>query len=339
MDRREKLLSGLDLTTSTGLEIGPLCRPAVAKSEGKIIYVDHADSEYLRKKYADDPAVNTDEIVEVDAVWGKQTLEVCLKGEKADYVIASHVIEHVPDVITWLEEIEAVLRPGGSLRLVVPDRRFTFDYLRRESRLCDVVNAYVLKARTPIPIAILDFFISMRQVDLQAAWAGKLPAELPRVPGHDLQGGMGVSRDQIANGNYHDVHCWVFTPRSFAELFAEAAAGGLIHFACEALYDTEPGQLEFVTVLRLCTDREQTVESWRRAASSVADCKATSEGSAPSLPAPKPVASDEELRLRLSLAQKEEELQTIKQTLASVLNSRSWKLTEPLRSLRHAFRR
>jgi hypothetical protein len=334
MGRREKLLSGLDLSTSVGVEIGPLCSPAVTKSEGNIVYVDHADTDTLRKKYADDPAVNVEGIVEVDAVWGKQTLEACLKGEKADYVIASHVVEHVPDMITWLEEIEAILRPGGSLRLVVPDRRFTFDFLRRESRLCDIVNAYVLKARTPLPIAILDFFISMRQVDLQAAWEGKLPPDLPRVPGHDLNGGMGVSRDQIANGNYHDVHCWVFTPRSFTDLFAEASAGGLIHFACDAIYDTEPGQLEFVAVLRLSTDREQAVDSWRRAASSVAEFKVAPQSTATIAPANGSVTSNEKADLR----QKEEELQTVKQTLASVLSSRSWKLTEPLRALKRAFR-
>src|SRR5215467_1601136 len=188
MDRRKKILSELDLTTTIGIEIGPLCRPIVTKADGNILYVDHADTMSLRKKYADDPAVNTAEIVDIDAVWGKQTLQECLKGEKVDYVIASHVIEHVPDMITWLDEIEAVLRPRGSLRLVVPDRRFTFDYLRRESRLCDIANAYLLKARTPLPIAILDFFISMRQVDLQAAWQGTLPAELPMVPGHDFRG-------------------------------------------------------------------------------------------------------------------------------------------------------
>jgi SAM-dependent methyltransferase len=339
MERRDKLLSGLDLAASTGVEIGPLSHPAVPRSDGRIIYVDHIDTESLRKKYADDPAVNTGEIVEVDAVWGKQTLQACLNEQKVDYVISSHVIEHVPDMITWLEEIEAILKPGGSLRLVVPDRRFTFDYLRRESRLCDIVNAYVLKARTPLPIAILDFFISMRQVDLQAAWGGTLPADLPRVPGHNLNGGIGVSRDQIANGTYHDVHCWVFTPRSFAVLFAEAAAGELIHFACEVLYDTEPGQLEFIVVLKLCTDREQIVESWRRAAASVTDFKGAGEGRTVDGPEGNDSAAEEISQLKISLAQKEEELLTANQTLAAVVRSRSWRLTEPLRSLRQVFRR
>jgi len=338
MERRDKLLSGLDITTSTGVEIGPLCRPAVAKSEGEIIYVDHADTAALRKKYADGPDVNTGEIAEVDAVWGEQTLQACLKDKKVDYVIASHVIEHVPDMITWLEEIEAVLRPEGSLRLVVPDRRFTFDYLRHESRLCDLVNAYVLRARTPLPIAILDHFISVRRVDLQAAWEGTLPAELPLVPGHDLNGGIGLAKDQVANGNYHDVHCWVFTPRSFANLFAEAAAEGLIRYACKTLYDTEPGQLEFVAILEPCADRDRIVNSWQQAVAAVKDFNPAQQSDSSDGSPSERSLSDQIRSLNLSLAETEERLRGVEKILAAVVNSRSWKLTGPLRSLRKAFR-
>lgn len=336
MERRDKLLSGLNLAGSTGVEIGPLYRPIVAKADGNIFYVDHANTEALRKKYAADPSVNVSDIVDVDAVWGKGTLRECLYIDKADYCIASHVIEHVPDLISWLEEIESILTPLGSLRLVVPDRRFTFDYLRRESRLCDIVNAYVLKARTPLPIAILDHFISVRQVDTQDAWKRLLPVDLPLVPGHDLFGGIGLARDQIANGTYHDVHCWVFTPHSFAQLFAELTAAGLVHFACERLYDTERGELEFIVVLRLCADREETIESWNRAASQVSGSGSPLGAGPPTASTAQLITPDAELEgFRSALAVKEKELAATKETLASILNSRSWKLTEPLRSLRH----
>ena len=51
--------------------IGRLNRRTVAKSEGKIFSVYHADTETLRKKYAEDPSVDTEEIVEIDAVLGE----------------------------------------------------------------------------------------------------------------------------------------------------------------------------------------------------------------------------------------------------------------------------
>ncbi len=53
----------------------------------------------------------------------------------ADLLVASHVIEHVPDLITWLREIASVLKPTGQARLAIPDRRYTFDLLRVETQL------------------------------------------------------------------------------------------------------------------------------------------------------------------------------------------------------------
>jgi len=72
----------------------------------------------LRQKYAADASIDVDDIVEVDAVWGDHTLAQALGGRApVDYAVASHVIEHVPDMLAWLEELHAVIKPGGDLRL------------------------------------------------------------------------------------------------------------------------------------------------------------------------------------------------------------------------------
>jgi hypothetical protein len=263
MDRKEKLLAGIDLQRSSGLEIGPLTSPIVTKAVGPIIYVDHMDSASLRQKYANDPNVDVAKIVDVDAVWGPQSMLEALQGRKVDYIVASHVVEHVPDLITWLEELRSVLNSGGSVRLVVPDRRFTFDYLRRETTLTDIVHAFLMRARAPLPYAILDFCVNETTVDAVEAWRGNLdPVVLKR--NCTLDEAMAIAKDVRATGGYRDVHCWVFTPRSFAELFEQAAGLGLIKFACEAFFDTELYQIEFFVHLRECADRRRLVESWRR---------------------------------------------------------------------------
>ena len=112
MDRRDRILAGLDLKRLTGLEIGALDRPLVRAEDGaSVLYVDHVDTATLRQTYGHDPGVDPNALVEVHVVWGEQTLREALEARAAadpntprrvDYVIASHVLEHVPELDSWL---------------------------------------------------------------------------------------------------------------------------------------------------------------------------------------------------------------------------------------------
>jgi SAM-dependent methyltransferase len=263
-DRRDKLLRGLDLRRLVGVEIGALCRPFVRRQDGDVIYVDYTDSAALREKYKGSPTVNADEIVEVDAIWGANTLRDAVHGRYVDYVIASHVIEHVPDLITWLNEIASVLRPTGELRLIVPDKRFLFDIFRRETSFADVLLSYINKARVPQPHSMLDFALGVVHARRPEIWRDEIPAMPERY--YDWQGAVGLARDIIANGTYHDIHCWVFTPKSFAELFRDMTDTGLIDFACEGFLDTQDEDLEFYVSMRRSSDRQYIRSSWERMA-------------------------------------------------------------------------
>ena len=263
--RQDKLLAGLDVQNMRGLEIGPLMTPLVTKAEGDIRYVDHVDTETLREKYRHDPGVDDlSRIVPVDHVWGAQTLSECLGGARVDYVLNSHVIEHVPDVVTWLGEIHAVLEPGGFLRMAIPDRRYTFDILRAESTLADALDAYVRRARTPLPRAILDHFLNVTAVSAIKIWDGQVdPARL--TPTKTAAEALSIAERIFASGDYQDTHCWVFTPVSFAKLCAALARLGLLNFTCERIYPTEFHQLEFIAALRSSADRRAMIENWETA--------------------------------------------------------------------------
>ncbi|MFT4065282.1 methyltransferase domain-containing protein [Paraburkholderia sp.] len=266
--RRCRLLKGLNLKGSVGVEIGPLCWPLVRRGDGgEIIYVDHTDTPHLRQKYKDDPHLNIDEIVDVDAVWGRNTLHEAIKGRYVDYVVASHVVEHVPDLVTWLTELASVLKPTGEVRLAVPDRRFTFDYFRRESQLPEVLASYIARARIPQPYSLLDHCLSAAEVSTREAWRKRIePDSVKRH--HTWQGALHLARDAFENGTYHDVHCWVFTPRSFAKLIADLSEMELLDFACEDFRDTLPDDIEFSVVMRRSRDRRYIADSWQRMAES-----------------------------------------------------------------------
>lgn len=264
--RRDKLLAGIDLGTTLGLEIGPLTAPIVSKQEGRIIYVDHADTKTLRQKYSCDAKVDLDGIVAVDKVWGEQSLQDCVGPDlKLDYVINSHVIEHVPDVVTWLEEIHSVLKPGGLLRMAIPDRRFTFDFLRAESTLADALDAYLRRTRVPLPRAILDHFLSYCEIDLGRAWDGQL-TKSDVQPVHSPEFAYQAAERCFRSGAYQDTHCWVFTPLSFADLLGALAKMDLLHFACERIHATKFMEIEFIAALRASQNRDECFASWQSAA-------------------------------------------------------------------------
>lgn len=261
LDRRSKLLAGLSLREQLGLEIGALCRPFLRREDGPVLYVDHADTATLREKYRNDPNVDVDAIVDIDAVWGACTLSQAIGGRKVDYVVASHVIEHVPNLIGWLHELREVLSATGEVRLIVPDKRFTFDRLRDETRVESLLYSHLVGARVPQPQVIIDHVLNVVNMDCGAAWRSAVDAtQLEHL--HDLPMAMGVARDCIDHGNYHDVHCWVFSPQSFARLFRRLAEMELIDFACGGFFDTERNGMEFFVTLAPSTNRAYILESW-----------------------------------------------------------------------------
>jgi SAM-dependent methyltransferase len=343
MDRKQKILGGLDLAQMVGVEIGPLCGPLVSRQDGEVLYVDHVDTPTLRAKYANDPAVNIDHIVDVDGVWGSNTLSEAIGGRQVDYVVASHVIEHVPDLLGWLNEIAEVLTERGELRLAVPDRRFTFDFLRQESRFADVLNAYLHKARAPLPIEILDFNAEATFVDLASAWRGDMdPAALQRFVS-DARA-IEVAQDAMIHGNYHDVHCWVFTPRSFAELMRRTALLGLHPYACIAFHDTAFGELEFQVALAKAPDRVKAAETWAHMSAQV---RALPE---PSLPVVEREAFDHSLAERIAGLEAERdraqeqiirlraERDAAAARVSALESSTSWRISRPLRAIAERIR-
>jgi len=336
MDRKSKLTQNLDLQRYRGIEIGALANPIVTRDTGNVLYVDYADTASLKARYANDPYVRTDDIVDIDAIWGDRTLtEAVAPAGNFDYVIASHVVEHVPDLITWLNELCDVISPVGQIRLIVPDRRYSFDYLRAETRVADVVSANLIRARIPQPHEILDFALNKTEIDITQAWDGNIdPSRLSRD--FTFEGALWLCRDAMENGTYHDVHCWVFTPRSFANLMYELCKLGAIDLKCSMFHDTERGELEFFVGMQRSTDKSEQLASWQSMISRAAE-KPEQKPPATEPPLPQPPSGIVEGR-DAAIEELAAQLTDARLALSQMRDSRSWKLTAPLRYLSRLFR-
>jgi SAM-dependent methyltransferase len=149
MTREDKALYALN-KKGAGLEIGPSHHPIAPKSRGFNVHIlDHASAEELRAKYKGH-GVNLDNVENVDFVWSGQSLPDLI-GRTAcyDWIIASHVIEHVPDLGSFLQQCEALLKTDGVLSLVIPDKRYCFDYFSPPSTTGSVLDAWAEKRIRP----------------------------------------------------------------------------------------------------------------------------------------------------------------------------------------------
>jgi len=130
------------LLHGSGLELGPLHRPLKPHPGMRMTYMDRADRETLKREF---PAVAKD-IVPVDVIDDAESLATVADGS-FDFLIAAHVIEHMRNPIGALVNWLRVVRDGGLVYLIVPDKRRTFDRLRVRTTLEHMVLDYQQPSR------------------------------------------------------------------------------------------------------------------------------------------------------------------------------------------------
>lgn len=245
MDRRAKILK-LCRKDGKGLEIGPSYNPVAPRRDGwDVEIVDHATTEELRRKYAA-AGVDVSRIEAVDHVWrGEPLQELIGGGPRYDWIVASHVVEHVPDLVSTFRSCSALLKPGGVLSLAIPDKRYCFDYFRWPSSTGDVLQAWFEKRRLHAPGTVFDHFSLASHkggVDTWSTWhAGRMSFA------HAFSFAKAILDEQAHGDAYVDAHAWQFTPSSFRLVLHDLRALGLVDLAEVASYPTKGCEF-FVTL-------------------------------------------------------------------------------------------
>lgn len=323
MDRRERLCSLFD-ASGFGLEIGPSYSPVLPKSAGyRVETLDYASQEELRAKYRGD-SVDIDRIEPVDYVSdGRPMREVIGAVGRYDFILASHVIEHTPDLVGFLSDCEALLKPGGVLVLALPDKRCCFDLMVPPTRTGEILDAHALRRTRPSPGAVFTQIAYAVKKDGATGWplADTRDCQLA----HDLATAARQA-DRVSQTNaYVDVHVWRFVPASFRLIIGDLRAIGAISLGIEAMHVSE----EIVAVL----SREAPVSGEDRLAL-MAEMNA---------PAPDPAARQAEAIADVAraerdaalsrLAEAEAEIEALADRVAALEGSTSWRLTAPMRAL------
>lgn len=208
-----------------GLEFGPSFNPIIAKADGyRTHVVDHLDQDALRQKYTGH-GVDLDRIEPVDFIDDGGPLHRLLPpGQGYHHIVASHVIEHIPDLVGFLVRCHEALVDGGRLFLIVPDHRRCFDHFRPVSTPGQVLQAHLEKRRIHSPAAMFDHYLYAVTRNGAISWADGEPGHLELM--FDSGTALQLATDDVAS--YRDCHGWTFTPSSCRLVFAALASTGHI---------------------------------------------------------------------------------------------------------------
>jgi hypothetical protein len=276
--RRAKLLTlGVQPGSQKGLEFGALNNPVIRPEQGDIRFVDYATTERLRA-HPHASTIDKNAIVDVDYVWsGSGSLaDVIETGELFDYGIASHVIEHVPNVLGWFHGIADVLKPGAFFNLAVPDKRYTFDVKRRLSTLGEIIEAHLLQFQQPSVRQMFDHCYDARAIEPGAVWRNDINIEqIPRLCGDTaLQLAYDSALEIVKTHRYYDSHCLIVTPLSFLSLLEGLSLLKLLPFLLNDFFPTEVGEFEFFVQFKKPTEME-VADLQKRQLSVIKECKET----------------------------------------------------------------
>jgi SAM-dependent methyltransferase len=245
MNRVEKLLLSLN-PDGIGLEVGPGCYPLVAGNPAfNARALDHADQAGMIAKYSAQ-GENVSGIPFIDYVWDGRSYKELVGDQKFDYIIASHVLEHIPDTIGFINDCSSILAEGGVLSLALPDRRFTFDYYRPRASIGKIIDAHLARKSRPSPGDMAEQVAYMAAVDGNLSWSSGHCEGFPTM----LHGPISILHEynKVVKGEFIDQHVWVFTPSSFRWVMGDLYDLGFIDLRESAFFETELH--EFIIQLR-----------------------------------------------------------------------------------------
>lgn len=115
------------------LEVGAFSTPTVDPADADVKFLDFHTTEELRamaRENGADPA----SVVPVDYVCRTDDYAEVVDAT-FDVLVAAHVLEHVDHAIAWLRTVRTLIRDGGLLFLVLPDKKKSFDRFRPDTPL------------------------------------------------------------------------------------------------------------------------------------------------------------------------------------------------------------
>jgi SAM-dependent methyltransferase len=227
---------------SSILEIGAFCNPLL--SGGNVFHFDVLDREGLRRR-ARTLGLPEERVPEIHYVGDGGDLGSV--DRTFAVVFSSHCIEHQPDLVHHLQQVEKLLEPGGSYRLLIPDKNYCFDHYLPESTIAQVLDAHRSRLRRHTLASVIEHRALTTHNDPARHWRGDHGEQDPTTLARRVR--AAVAEFEAARGGYVDVHAWQFTPESFRCICVLLNELGHTRLRPLAVHATPYGSNEFGAVL------------------------------------------------------------------------------------------
>ena len=200
--------------------------------------------------------------------------DLSVVDETFDIAFTSHVIEHTPDLVGHLQGVSRILNAGGLYVLIIPDKRYCFDYYQAESTISEVLEAFAAKRKIPRLADVINFAYTRTHNSAIHHWLGihgeqygyrnwapvEGDARAEILGEYFFDDGRGANlpalahltekySEALAKGAYISAHNWKFTPDNFGYIVDVLDKLNLIDLKLFRLCHTIWGRQEFVAML------------------------------------------------------------------------------------------
>jgi SAM-dependent methyltransferase len=210
LNRLQFLKKLVNLENAEGLEIGACDLPTVPKEGGKCEFADFRSREEMIHLWN----LPSEEVVPVKYILQRQSKIHFQIKKKFDFVVLCHVIEHIPNVIGYINDLHNLLNPGGIILIACPDKRRTFDASRPSTTIEHLLDDYYNNCNYPSLEHILEFSKAASEELMQKSTNS--PKEFYEWCCKNFESGLA------------DAHCHVWTDEEFFNQIEYLIKGGII---------------------------------------------------------------------------------------------------------------
>lgn len=252
-------------TNSRILELGPLNRCLLDRAKFKnYFFADIRSTKEIKDLYSGNRylektglSVDLDSIINIDFVIKKSYQETFKNIEKFDFVIVSHVLEHIPNLLDFFLDIQNILRTDGKLIIIYPDRRFCFDHFRVDSKFSSIYDVWV-KGKKDVASQVLDFYTNVvPENDAVKFWNVENDIKMNEKEEHEKN--LKAYKNSLKGNLEEDIHYWPFSDSAFIKFLYDCMTYKLFSFAIEKFIPTQQNTQEFLVVVSFKNQSKRSV--------------------------------------------------------------------------------